>query len=207
MSGVVAASGSYAAMDPSVDTPARPLRIEMVVPSLPAAGMEMMVVALARALAGRGHGVGVTCLRDLGPLAAPLEADGVPVSLVPAPGVLSNFRAPVLARHLASLRPDVVHSHSGVWGPAAVAGGGPADGGGWGGVPGADEGDDEAREREQGQRQGGASPPGLLHGGVDRGHGEDPELADVVLSRAGLSGHRGRPPSWVGTSGRPRGRR
>jgi glycosyltransferase involved in cell wall biosynthesis len=97
------------------------LRVDMVVPSLPAAGMEVMVAALARALHARGHAVAVTCLRERGQLADGLEQDGIPVRVVPAPGVLSNLRAPALAAHFAATRPDVVHAHSGVWGPAARA--------------------------------------------------------------------------------------
>jgi glycosyltransferase involved in cell wall biosynthesis len=102
--------------------PAAPLRIELVVPSLPAAGMEVMVAALARSLVERGHAIGVTCTDDLGPLAEIIKASGIRVSFVAAPGFISGFYRPnPLAEHLRRLAPDVVHSHSGVWSRAAAA--------------------------------------------------------------------------------------
>ena len=92
-----------------------PLRVELVLPYLVRGGMEMMVARLARALGLRGHAVGVTCTQFGGPLAGELENDGIRVSIVPALGLLSNARAPRLERWLRSVRPDVVHVHSGTW--------------------------------------------------------------------------------------------
>ncbi|MBK7833512.1 MAG: glycosyltransferase [Gemmatimonadetes bacterium] len=98
-----------------------PRRIEMVVPSLVTAGMEMVVATLVRALARRGHEVGVTCTQEIGAIGEQLQSEGVPVALVPAPGVLTNFWPRDLARWFASRRPDIVHVHSGVWLKAARA--------------------------------------------------------------------------------------
>jgi glycosyltransferase involved in cell wall biosynthesis len=97
------------------------MRIEMVVPTLEIGGMERMVVSLATGLAERRHQVGVTCLNASGVLAEELERHSIRVSVVHAPTVLSNFRAPALARHFRSLAPDVVHTHSGAWGRAVRA--------------------------------------------------------------------------------------
>jgi glycosyltransferase involved in cell wall biosynthesis len=107
----------------------RPLRIEMVLPTLAAAGMEVMVANMTLALAARGHRLGVTCLDGGGPLRERLEAAGIAVTEVPTRGVTSVLRAPALRAHLARLAPDVVHAHSGVLPratPAARAAGVPA---------------------------------------------------------------------------------
>ena len=97
-------------------------RVEMVVPSLPTAGMEVMVAGLARDLAQAGYDVGVTCTDEPGGLAAGLAADGIPVAVVPAPGVLPNVQpGRALTAHFQRRAPDVVHVHSGVWAKAAVA--------------------------------------------------------------------------------------
>ncbi len=99
----------------------RRLKIEMVIPALDAAGMEMMTAQLTRGLAERGHDVGVTCIVDLGVLAHELQAEGHRVAVVPAPGLLTNLRAPRLEKWFRDLRPDVVHVHSGAWLKAARA--------------------------------------------------------------------------------------
>lgn len=104
----------------------RPLRIEMVLPSLAPAGMEMVTVALAEALLARGHEVGFTCFHDHGPTGAPLRervaALGMPHVVVPVPGLSALVRAaPALVAHFRARRPDVVHAHTGVWPKAARA--------------------------------------------------------------------------------------
>jgi glycosyltransferase involved in cell wall biosynthesis len=93
----------------------------MVLPALDAAGMEVMAASLSRALTGRGHEVGVTCLESGGVLADDLRADGYRVTLVPAPGFQANVRAPALEAWFRALQPDAVHVHSGVWLKAARA--------------------------------------------------------------------------------------
>ena len=91
------------------------LTIEMVLPYLVRGGMETMVARMALALAARGHQVGVTCTQFGGPLADYLRGEGMRVAVVPALGVLSNARAPRLEQWLRTVRPDVVHVHSGTW--------------------------------------------------------------------------------------------
>lgn len=92
-----------------------PLKVEMLLPTLAAAGMETLVVGLAHGLARRGHTVGVTCIIDEGTLAEPLREAGHRVSLVPAPGLRTNVWPAALAAHLKRVRPDVVHLHDGTW--------------------------------------------------------------------------------------------
>lgn len=98
-----------------------PLRIVMVLPSLIRAGMEVVTSRLAVELTQMGHQVHVLCLEDTGPLAEELSAAGVPVRLIRTPGVWTNFAPTDLTQQFASLKPDVVHSHSGVWLKAARA--------------------------------------------------------------------------------------
>ena len=97
------------------------LRIEMVLPALARGGMEVMASQLTRALGNRGHHVGVTCIECDGPLADDLRNEGFRVSVVPAPGVRGNLRAPALERWFQQQQPDVVHVHSGAWMKAARA--------------------------------------------------------------------------------------
>jgi glycosyltransferase involved in cell wall biosynthesis len=99
----------------------RRLRIEMVLPDLVGGGMEVMVANLTRSLAEHGHEVGLTCLFGRGDLAEELAARGHRVSVVGAPGLRTNWHAPALVAHLASVRPDVAHVHSGVWPKGARA--------------------------------------------------------------------------------------
>ncbi|HET7459462.1 MAG TPA: glycosyltransferase [Gemmatimonadaceae bacterium] len=118
---LVAAPAPVRGESDAVVAPTTPLRVEMIVPSLVGAGMEVMVATLVRALGGRGHTVGVTCLEEEGDLVAGLARDGFRVSLVPTPGIVANAWAPTLAAHLRAVRPDVVHVHSGVWAKGARA--------------------------------------------------------------------------------------
>ena len=99
----------------------RPLRIEMVLPSLEPGGQELVVYRLTKELKARGHDVGVTVTMEEGSLAAPLRDAGHDIALVPAPGLKTNWRAPSLIARFAERRPDVVHVHSGVWLKAARA--------------------------------------------------------------------------------------
>jgi len=87
----------------------------MVVPALPAAGMEMVVRRLTEGLSGRGHDVGVTCLHSLGPVADDLRRAGHAVTLVPTRGVRTIFLPRGLTRWFHDRRPDVLHIHSGAW--------------------------------------------------------------------------------------------
>ena len=97
------------------------LTVEMVLPALEAAGMEAMTARLMRALAARGHRVGVTCIEAGGVLADQLRSEGYRVALVPALGLRAMWRAPLLESWLRTVGPDVVHVHSGAWLKAARA--------------------------------------------------------------------------------------
>ena len=97
------------------------LRVELVVSALDLAGLEMVVANLTRNLAASGHDVGVTCIQRRGELGERLADEGYRVSLVPTPGIMTNFRPVELARAFRQRRPDVVHVHSGAWLKAARA--------------------------------------------------------------------------------------
>ncbi len=91
------------------------LRVEMVVPFLDVAGLEMVVVSLVRTMSSMGHDVGVTCIERPGPLGEQLKAAGHRVTVVPTPGVWTNLMPTALASWFRESRPDVVHVHSGAW--------------------------------------------------------------------------------------------
>ena len=98
-----------------------PLKVEMVLPTLEAAGMEVMAARMARALAHPRS----RCRRDVyrgrwRPRRRP-RRERLPRAVVPAPGLRSNVYAPRLEAWFRSVRPDVVHVHSGVWLKAARA--------------------------------------------------------------------------------------
>ena len=97
------------------------MRIVMVLPSMPAAGMEVLVGRLSLGLKGRGHDVSISCIEELGSLGEALRSDGVAVEVIPMPGLWSNVNPHALTEHLRRLDPDVVHVHSGAWLKAARA--------------------------------------------------------------------------------------
>jgi glycosyltransferase involved in cell wall biosynthesis len=102
--------------------PRAPLRIEMLLPSMARAGMEMVSAALARGLSARGHEVGFTCTEEVGELGEQLVDEGFRVSVVPAPGLRPNVLPRELAPWLHRIAPDVVHVHGGLWLKGAQAG-------------------------------------------------------------------------------------
>ncbi len=55
------------------------------------------------------------CIEESGPLAGELQAAGVEVDVVRAPGLATNLRAPALIAWMARRGPHVVHTHSGAW--------------------------------------------------------------------------------------------
>jgi glycosyltransferase involved in cell wall biosynthesis len=91
------------------------VKIEMVAPALPAAGMEMVIAGLTRGLARRGHDVGVTCILYKGALAEALEKEGFRVTVAPTPGLRTILLPSNLRSWFRQRRPDVVHIHSGAW--------------------------------------------------------------------------------------------
>src|SRR5262245_11169525 len=93
----------------------------MVLPTLVRAGMEVVTARLAVALSQLGQSGVVIWLEAAGPVADDISVAGVPVHLIPTPGVLTNLSPRQLARWFATSKPDVVHSHSGVWLKAARA--------------------------------------------------------------------------------------
>jgi glycosyltransferase involved in cell wall biosynthesis len=100
--------------DGRVGTASR-LRIEMLLPTMERAGMELVTAALGGALRERGHDVGFTCIEGIGDVGRDLAADGFRVSNVDAPGLRPNVFPRELGRWLGQVAPDVVHIHSGVW--------------------------------------------------------------------------------------------
>jgi glycosyltransferase involved in cell wall biosynthesis len=91
------------------------VKIEMVLPMLASAGMEVMVARMAGKLAGRGHSVGITCITERGPTADEVEATGVRVSEVGAQGLANPRWLLRLRKHFRDIDPDIVHVHSGSW--------------------------------------------------------------------------------------------
>lgn len=91
------------------------LRVEMIVPAMVPAGMEMVVARLTRRLAARGHDVAITCIEYLGDLGERLRREGVPVEVAYSPGLRTIVYPAALVRRLRDRRPDVVHVHSGAW--------------------------------------------------------------------------------------------
>ncbi|MDF1506342.1 glycosyltransferase, partial [Roseisolibacter sp. H3M3-2] len=93
----------------------QPLRIHMILPAMPAGGMEAVVLMLCERLRRLGHELEVTCTEYVGAFGEELAARGVPVTLVRLPARHHTWHPGPLAAHLRARRPDVVHSHSGVW--------------------------------------------------------------------------------------------
>lgn len=89
------------------------MRIVEVVPSLDVAGAERVAVMLAQGLKERGHDVTVVSLYDPRgtSLGAELADCAIPVQTVSKRAGLDLAAVPRLARLLAQLRPDVVHTH------------------------------------------------------------------------------------------------
>lgn len=99
----------------------RPLRVELVVPTLHVGGMERLVIFMAGEFRNRGIDAGITVIEELGSLGVEASESGIPVTLVRTPGLLTNVKAPALTDHFRDRQLDVVHAHSGVWLKAARA--------------------------------------------------------------------------------------
>lgn len=93
----------------------------MVTPTLEMGGMERLIVSMAQAYRARGLDVQVTALESAGTLGDEARRLGIPVTVIPTPGLKTNLSAPALAAHFSRRQLDVVHAHSGVWLKAARA--------------------------------------------------------------------------------------
>ena len=110
-------------MKPQIPTVTAPssLRVAQVLPAMDVGGMEMMVLALSVALRRAGHDARIICTEHEGQLADQVRDAGVPLKLVPAPGITSLVSPRQLADHFRGEAFDVVHSHSGVCAKASRA--------------------------------------------------------------------------------------
>ena len=88
------------------------MRLLYVVTGTNLAGAEMQVLQLARGMRGRGHDVQILSLAPEGPVAGLARDAGVPVHALGVRGPAGLLRAVSgVARHSATVRPDVLHSH------------------------------------------------------------------------------------------------
>jgi glycosyltransferase involved in cell wall biosynthesis len=87
------------------------MRIAELVNTLEIGGAERVVVDLTLGMHERGHDVSVICLRETGPLSAPLEA-GVEVRAFHKADGFSFGTVRRLAKYLRDKRIDVVHTHN-----------------------------------------------------------------------------------------------
>lgn len=85
--------------------------IVMVTLNLEVGGLERVVVDMTLALAQQGHRLSVVTLRGSGPLAAPLQAAGIPIVNLNCGDGLKVAYARQLGRALDVLNPTLVHSH------------------------------------------------------------------------------------------------
>jgi glycosyltransferase involved in cell wall biosynthesis len=99
-----------------------PVRIVQLVEDLELGGLERLAVDLALAQKAAGHNVSVYCLFHTGPLAASLEAAGIPVTPFHKSPGFSMSTVLAMAKRLREDRPDVIHGHNpGVHHYAALA--------------------------------------------------------------------------------------
>lgn len=98
----------------------RPIRVAHVIPGLHYGGMERLVNELAQALPSRGVEVHVVVIEGFGRFAAGLQ-DMARLHQVAPMSRFSLFYPAELVAVLRGIRPDVVHSHSGVWFKASRA--------------------------------------------------------------------------------------
>ncbi|MCB0881602.1 MAG: glycosyltransferase [Thermoleophilia bacterium] len=105
----------------STPTPARPLRVVMLVESVYGGGAERFTVGLSRALSARGEHVVVCASRGAGRNREPIAHEtGVDVLMLGRTRMVSPVAWARLVRYLRRHRVDVLHSHmygSNVWAP------------------------------------------------------------------------------------------
>lgn len=97
------------------------MRVSLILPTLEVGGQERLAVALAVRLRTLGIDAEVVALVEGGPLAADLRAAEVPCVVLHPNNRVPGYPSALLA-HLRQWRPDVLHTHSGSWFPAAIAG-------------------------------------------------------------------------------------
>ena len=85
-------------------------RILQIIPTLDRSGAEKQLTLLARGLPRDEFDVHVCLLTRSGPLAADLEAAGVPITLIGKRAKLDPAGFLRLKRHIAALKPDLVHT-------------------------------------------------------------------------------------------------
>ena len=85
-------------------------RILQIIPTLDRSGAEKQLALLAAGLPRDEFDVHVCVLTRSGPLAADLEASGVPTTLIGKRAKIDPAAFLRLKRHIAALRPDVVHT-------------------------------------------------------------------------------------------------
>jgi glycosyltransferase involved in cell wall biosynthesis len=85
-------------------------RILQIIPTFDRSGAEKQLALLAAGLPRDEFDVHVCALTRLGPLAADVEAAGIPVTLIGKAGKLDPFAFLRLKRHIAELKPDLVHT-------------------------------------------------------------------------------------------------
>jgi glycosyltransferase involved in cell wall biosynthesis len=106
----------------SIDLPPLP-RILHIIPTFDRAGAEKQLLVLARGLARDGFDVHVAALTRGGPLLAEFRASGVPATVIGKRLVADPVTFARLARHVARLKPDLVHTwtfSAGSYGRAAA---------------------------------------------------------------------------------------
>jgi glycosyltransferase involved in cell wall biosynthesis len=94
-------------------TPARRLRLLQITEDLGVGGLERVVATIARKVDRSRFEPQVLCLRDTGPFAVELEAEGIPVHCLGYGKDRADYGAFVhVARLLREQRIDVIHSHN-----------------------------------------------------------------------------------------------
>lgn len=89
----------------------QPRKILRVITWLPAGGIEKRLCAVLPRLRDRGYAPEVVCIRERGPLASRLEADGIPVMVIPFRSRLDPRGLLRLRRFIRDGKFSLVHSH------------------------------------------------------------------------------------------------
>lgn len=95
--------------------PLHSMRIATILPSLDAAGMEVLATGISAALRERGHSVHIICTDALGPLTNQVLEGGGTVQLVPPDRWWRVLWPSNLRDIIRAVSPDVVHIHNSPW--------------------------------------------------------------------------------------------